>query len=144
MMDWITQRIAISGYPSSKTDLRVVDSIVNLDKYTPYKTEVQSLHLPLIDGAGNAPDAVAEVVRRVDTLAQGGKVLVHCASGVSRSPYVLALYFTWRHDLFFDDAIELIARRRSRALNIDPGLLVDKDAVLSALRNGSVNGHHST
>ncbi len=144
MMDWITQRVAISGYPSSKMDLRAVDAIVNLDKYTPYKTDVPSLHLPLIDGAGNAPDAVAEVVRRVDALAQDGKVLVHCAAGVSRSPYVLALYFTWYHSLFFDDAIELIARRRSRPLNIDPGLLADKDAVLSALRNGSANGRHAT
>ncbi len=136
-MDWITQRVAISGYPSSKTDLSVVDAIVNLDRYTPYRTDVRSEHLPLIDGPGNPHEAVAEVVRRVDALAQEGKVLVHCASGVSRSPYVLALYFTWRHTLSFDDALDLIARRRTRPLNIDPGLLVDRDRVLAALNGAS-------
>ncbi len=138
-MDWITNKIAISGYPSSKTDLTQVDAIVNVDKYTPYKTDVPCEHLPLLDGPGNDPAGVEAVVRRLDELTRRGTVLVHCASGVSRSPFVIALFFTWKYGLFFDDAVDLVARRRSRPLNIDPGLTAQTKDVLSLL-DGAVAG----
>lgn len=134
-VDWITPSIALSGYPSSKTELAQVDAIVNVDRYTPYKTSVQCAHLPLNDGPGNSAETIAEVVRTVDCFAREGKVLVHCASGVSRSPFVLALYFAWRRGLDFEDAVEVVARGRSRPLNIDPGLLAQAGEVL-ALLNG--------
>ncbi len=138
-MEWITHKVAISGYPSSKTDLTQVNAIVNVDKYTPYKTKVPCEHMPLIDGAGNDPAAIEAVVRRLDELTQQGKVLVHCASGVSRSPFVIALFFTWKYGMFFEDALDLVARRRSRSLNIDPGLTAQTQDVLSLL-NGATAG----
>lgn len=138
-MDWITRNIALSEYPSSKTDLGQVDAIMNLDQYTPYRTDVHHKHLPLIDGRGNAPEEIVGVLYELDKLVQKGKVLVHCAAGASRSPFILALYLTWRYGLFFEDALALVARRRSRVLNIDPGLLAGKDDVLKLL---NVVGSH--
>jgi len=134
--DWITHRLAVSGYPSSKTDFGQFDAIINVDKYTPYKTDVYTEHLPLLDGPGNPPEEVAIVVRRIDHLTAEGRLLVHCASGVSRSPFVIALYFSWRYGLFWDDALGLVAKRRTRALNIDRGLLEQTEQVLAALANG--------
>jgi len=136
MIDWVTSDIAISEYPSSKTDLGQFDAILNLDKFTPYHTSVHHAHIPIIDGAGNRPEEIVAVLDRMDELLGRGRVLVHCAAGVSRSPFVIALYLAWREGYSFDQAIGLVARRRRRPLNIDPGLLAIKDDVL-----GLVNGH---
>lgn len=136
MIDWVTGNIAISEYPSSKTDLGQFDSILNLDKFTPYHTSVHHVHIPIIDGPGNSPQEIVAVLDRMDKLVGRGRVLVHCAAGVSRSPFVIALYLAWREGYSFDQAIDLVAQRRRRPLNIDPGLLAIKDDVL-----GLVNGH---
>ena len=65
-MDWVTEQVAVSEYPSSKTDLLQFDGILNLDRYTPYKTDVRLEHMPLIDGPGNTPEAVADVLERME------------------------------------------------------------------------------
>ena len=132
-MDWITPNLAVSEYPSSKTDLGPIDSIVNLDRYTPYKTDLPLVHIPLLDGPGNAPEEIVAVLRRLDDLASRGKVLVHCAAGVSRSPFVVALYLTWRDGLDFQAALDVVARGRSRNLNIQPGLVEVAGDVLALL-----------
>ena len=133
-MDWIRPNLAISEYPSSKTDLSQVDSIVNLDKYTPYKTDVPLLHIPLLDGPGNAPEEIVGVLRRLHGLTSRGKVLVHCAAGVSRSPFVIALYLAWREGIEFQEALDQVAEGRSRSLNIQPGLVEMSDDVFSLLQ----------
>ena len=132
-MDWITPNLAISGYPSSKTDLSSLSAIINLDRYTPYTTAVRCEHMPLIDGPGNTPSAIARVLWQLDELLESGKVLLHCAAGVSRTPFVAALYLAWRQPMEFDEALELTAQRRSRELNIDIGLLAVADPVLALL-----------
>jgi len=132
----VTGKIAISGYPSSKTDLTQVDSILNLDKYTPYRTDGRYQQRYLIDGEGNDPAAIAEVVLELDKLLTKGRVLVHCASGVSRSPFVIALYLAWKHGLGFEEALDVVRHRRSTSLNVDAGLLAIKDKVLQQL-NGN-------
>lgn len=132
-MDWVTPKLAISGYPSSKTDLSGLTAIVNLDRYTPYTTAVRCEQMPLIDGPGNAPSAIAMVLEKLDELLESGKVLLHCAAGVSRTPFVAALYLAWRHPMEFDEALEFTAQRRSCELNIDLGLLAVADPVLALL-----------
>ncbi len=135
LLDWLTSNLAISGYPSSNTDLSGLSAIVNLDRYTPYTTTVRFEHMPLIDGPGNAPSDVARVVWQLDELLESGKVLLHCAAGVSRTPFVAALYLAWKRPMEFDEALELTAQRRSRELNIDIGLLAVADPVLALLQD---------
>ena len=137
LVDWVTSRIAISEYPSSKTDLGQFDAVLNLDRFTPYHTTVHHVHLPIIDGHGNEPEEIAGVLRHMHALVERGRVLVHCAAGVSRSPFIIALYLSWRTNLSFDEAVARVALRRRRPLNIDPGLLAIKDDILAILgRNG--------
>ncbi|MBI4307779.1 MAG: dual specificity protein phosphatase family protein [Chloroflexi bacterium] len=133
-MDWITRQIAISECPTDRTEWSQVDAILNLDRQLTYSPARECHHVPLVDGRGNDATDVAHAVQELDRLCfQGKRVLVHCLSGVSRSPYVVALYLSWRGGLFFEDALELVARRRTPELNIDPGLLAQKDAVLHVL-----------
>ena len=133
-MDWVTEQVAVSEYPSSKTDLLQFDGILNLDRYTPYKTDVRLEHMPLIDGPGNTPEAVADVLERMDSLLQNnGRVLVHCAAGVSRSPFVIGLYISWKQGMVFEKALDLVAARRSRNLNVDPGLVEIAEDVLDVI-----------
>ncbi|MBM4405871.1 MAG: dual specificity protein phosphatase family protein, partial [Chloroflexi bacterium] len=105
----------------------------NLDRYTPYISPVPVVHFPLIDGPGNPPEDVAHIVQRLGAMVEEGKVLVHCAAGVSRSPYVVALYFAWKHNVSFEEALARVARRRSRNLNVDAGLLSLTESVLGLL-----------
>ena len=75
-------------------------------------------------------------------LQDGGRVLVHCAAGVSRSPFVIALYLSWKRGMLFDDAVGLVAERRSRNLNIDPGLSAISREVLDVMDQRGGNGRH--
>ena len=136
VMDWVTPDIAVWEYPSSKTDLDQFDAILNVDRYSPYHTTVHHAHMPIIDGPGNAPHDIAAVVDRLHSLVQRGKVLLHCAAGVSRSPFIMALYLAFQRSMAFDEALSLVASRRRRPLNIDPGLLELREDVLSLL-NGT-------
>lgn len=130
MIDWVTDRIAVSEYPSSKTDLAQFHAIVNLDQFTPYQTTIHHVHVPLIDGPGNRPEEVADLLKVLDELVGKGRVLVHCAAGVSRSPFVIALYLAWTQGMPFEEALGIVASRRRRPLAVDPGLLLIKDQVL--------------
>ena len=132
-MDWITPNIGLWEYPSSKTDLSQFDAILNLDRYTPYQTTVAQTHMPILDGPGNLPSDIVLVVRHLHDLLAKGRVLVHCAAGVSRSPFIIALYLSWTQGIHFPEALQLVAKGRRRPLNIDQGLLSISDETLSLL-----------
>lgn len=131
MVDWVTESIAVSEYPSSKMDLDQFHAVINLDRFTPYQTNKLHVHIPLIDGPGNTPEEIVALLKVMDSHVQKGKILVHCAAGVSRSPFIIALYLAWTQAVPFEAALELVASKRRRPLNIDPGLLQIKDQVLS-------------
>ncbi len=133
IVDWVTDSIAVSEYPSSTTDLEQFHAVINLDRFTPYHTNARHVHAPLIDGPGNTAEDVAALLKVTEERVHQGKVLVHCAAGVSRSPFIIALYLAWTESMPFEDAIGLVASRRRRPLNIDPGLLQIKDQVLGLM-----------
>ena len=138
-MDWITPNIALWEYPSSKTDLNQFDAILNLDRYTPYQTSTAHTRMPILDGPGNLPSDIVLVVRHLRDLVANGRVLVHCAAGVSRSPFIIALYLAWTQEIEFTEALKLVAQGRRRPLNIDHGLLAISDDTLSLLGDLSPN-----
>ncbi len=138
MIDWVNDRIAISEYPSSKVDLGQFDGVLNLDKFTPYHHDgIHHVHLPIIDGPGNTPEQIVEVLDRLDKLVRRGKVLVHCAAGVSRSPFIIALYLAWKSPLGFEEALDVVARHRSRPLNVDEGLVAMTGDVVRSLERAA-------
>lgn len=47
-----------------------------------------------------------------DAIMSGGRVLVHCCEGISRSPTLCMSYVIWRDKLSFDDAFERIREVR--------------------------------
>ena len=135
IIDWVTDSIAISEYLSSQTDLGEFDAILNLDRFTPYHhQDTYHVHIPLIDGPGNDPEAIVGVIGRLHGLLGKGRVLVHCAAGVSRSPFIIAIYLAWSGNRTFGESLRLVASRRRRPLNVDDGLLALSDDVLGRLR----------
>ena len=79
------------------------------------------------------PPEIVAVLERMDGLLRKGRVLVHCAAGVSRSPFIIALYLAWKQPLTFDEAMEIVARQRSRPLNVDDGLLALSGEILGRI-----------
>jgi protein-tyrosine phosphatase len=54
-----------------------------------------------------------QVITTISQLIRGGKVLVHCAAGSSRSPVVVALYMDVVGHENFDDALSRLRDLRS-------------------------------
>ena len=68
-----------------------------------------------------------------DAQDRGGRVLLHCASGSSRSGAVLIAYLMWQQDLTVDQALAL-ARRSRPIIAPNPGFYEQLEASQSFLR----------
>lgn len=72
------------------------------------------MNLPIADSATsdiscNFPQAI-EFIENVRS--SGGKVLVHCLAGISRSPTICIAYLMYSHSLSLDQAYDLVKQRR--------------------------------
>ncbi|MDO8672507.1 MAG: dual specificity protein phosphatase [Dehalococcoidia bacterium] len=76
----------------------------------------------LIDGEGNSPDDIRRAVDLLGQLSRSHKVLVHCAEGVSRSPFVVACHLARMQKKRIMAAIGEVAIKRP-CTRIDAGLL---------------------
>jgi len=66
-------------------------------------------------GGHNSPTAYLNAIQALDFLAdKQSAVYVHCHSGVSRSCFVVCLYFWWVYREKFEDIIEAVNRRYGR------------------------------
>jgi len=129
-LSWITDSIAISAYvvaqDSDVLDLEHVDSIVSLGELHPTESGVR--HLEWIRKFYDGEEAVdvrdESISRAVDSvirLSSRGRVLVHCAAGVSRSPGVVMLSLCTRDGMSWEDAKRLVTEKRPVA-NVHPVL----------------------
>lgn len=127
-MDWITETIAIGNIEDAMDASALKDAGVSavlcLNGF-PQSLRFQGfewVHAPLIDGQGNAVSDLERALDHLRELAAGHRVLVHCAEGVSRSPFVVACHLAQVQKVSFSVAIELVRVRRPVAM-VDRGLL---------------------
>ena len=114
-MDWITDQIAIGNYLDAQAVSPELDAILCLKEHCcdERRTDLDILSLPLIDGAGNPAWKIEEAVDFIaGTVAAGGKILVHCHAGRSRSVVVVARYLMASRGMVAAAALALIAAKR--------------------------------
>ena len=117
-MDWITPQIAIGNFEDAKavgtSPDCAVDSILCLrEDCCEDRDDVDAYAVPLKDAAGNKSDEMADAMAFLHAAVQdGGKILVHCHAGRSRSVCMVAAYLIVHHGYSRARALELIASKR--------------------------------
>lgn len=77
------------------------------------RTDLESVCIPLVDGAGNKPALLRKALSELDqAVADGMKVLVHCHAGRSRSVSVVARYLMESMGITAEEALTLIQQKR--------------------------------
>jgi hypothetical protein len=141
--DWITERIAVGQQPylpkmvlalveRGITDLICCTRTPPIDYLT--GTGIRILHAPQDDdGTRRDPSVVRQGVRfALDALGMGGKLYVHCAAGVNRSP--LMCYGIFRAIGFArSEAIQIVSSKRTCCNFMNyPAYLESVDEALAA------------
>lgn len=91
-----------------------ITSVVTLcsERPAPRRTGINYVRLPLRDGCPVPPEMLQVVEAAIREGVRTGKVLVHCVSGVSRSPVMVALYVHQVGYKDFDSALRWIQELR--------------------------------
>jgi len=92
-----------------------ITAVVNVNE-TPNDSRrdgIKYVHIPLDETRRVPPPTFKQVMTAIGQLIRGGKVLVHCAAGSSRSPVVVALYMDVVGYENFDDALSELRGLRS-------------------------------
>lgn len=123
-MDWITDRIALGNYIDAENARKKdVDAILCLkpDCCNEANEELDILCIPLVDGSGNDSRLFDDAVNFIDDIVStGGKILVHCHAGRSRSVCILARYFMIKEKITSHQALQRIERKRP--IYLSPGI----------------------
>jgi atypical dual specificity phosphatase len=124
-MDWITDHIAIGNFVDAQSDRLPdqVEAVLCLREgcSCEARTDVDALHIPLLDGPGNSREDVAEAIRFIDEVVTAGdRILVHCHAGRSRSVIVVAKYLMRVRGMTSASALTLIESKRE--VYLSPGI----------------------
>lgn len=127
-MDWVTPELAVGSIDDALAPWRLhadgISAVLALNDF-PTFLEGSGFHwrrVLLMDGEGNPPERVLEAVAALEELlADGHSVLVQCAEGVSRAPFVVACLLARRRGWELDEAIAFVVSRRPIA-NPHPAL----------------------
>lgn len=111
----------------NRLDLNQIVHVVTLcDEQTAYTT----VHHPIVDGTNEQAEfdrAVEIVLKAMD---QEQNVLVHCASGMSRSVTVVATAIADTEEISFSKALETVAEHRTEA-DPHPDIIAHAEQYLS-------------
>lgn len=118
-MDWITDQVAIGDCHDATNHAAEVDAVLCLlPECCETRTDVNGCCIPLHDGPGNCR---AHVLAAIDYIAEqvdkGGKILVHCRAGRSRSVCIVAAYLMRHEGLSKRLAVATVARKRQICLS---------------------------
>ena len=121
-MDWITDQIAIGNYLDAQSLPPEVTAVLCLrDNCCTDRDDVDALSVPLVDGAGNDRRSVVEATNFVaEMINAGGRILVHCHAGRSRSVMIVARYLVRHRAMTAQAALDLIAQKRE--IYLSPGV----------------------
>ena len=122
-MDWITPQIAIGNAQDAQTADLKVDTILCLkpDCCSEDREDVEVIALPFIDGLGNRARDLRDAIDSIGAAVQGGgKILVHCHAGRSRSVMVVAAHLVARCNHSPQSALALIQSQRE--IFLSPGI----------------------
>lgn len=128
-MDWITPQLALGDIDDAIhiEDLRKagVTAILCLNGFPTFLRFEGFVwrNVPLADGPGNHPSAIREALETLDMLVKKRhKVLVHCAEGTSRAPFIMTCYLNSYQNMNWRDALRLVTSQRPFTA-INPALL---------------------
>jgi protein-tyrosine phosphatase len=113
-MDWITEQIAIGNYIDAINCASDVDAILCLkSNCCDNRTDIDALCFPMNDGPGNRKEYILDAIAYIsDIVSSGGKILVHCHAGRSRSVSMVAAYFIKYEGHTINQALSTIASKR--------------------------------
>ena len=149
LMDWITTHVALGDIDDAvhieilrKVGVTAILCLNGFPSFPRYEGFVWH-SVELIDGPGNEPSAL---VRAIDTIAalvsQGHKVLVHCAYGTSRSPFVVTCYLETFERLEMTQAMDLVMAKRPFTLIHEALLDLRRSMQLPGGLPGMYGGNH--
>ena len=115
----ITDQLYLSGYAFAaslweKNPLGITH-VLNVSTNEPYleTAGVTYCHVPFDDGAPIPPNKFAAALAFMRFAWENqGKILVHCAAGISRSATMVASFLHYSHQMDFNDAVTYIMSKR--------------------------------
>lgn len=122
-MDWITENIVIGNYLDARQIHAEVDAILCLKEAccNEDNDNMDILCIPLIDGPGNDKRLVDEAIEFIhDVVSSGGRILVHCHAGRSRSVCIVARYLMIKNNMTRHQALRFIGEKRE--IYLSPGI----------------------
>jgi len=110
MINQITCQLLVGDSKYSKRNISdaKIDTIVNVGGKN---TKYQTFHLHLKDGPNPKKDyeKVLNYIQRHYN--NGKKILVHCRAGISRSPFIIALFLSRNLEIDIDEAIQIVENK---------------------------------
>jgi len=103
--------------------IRTVVSVCS-ERIQSRSSEIAYVRLPMLDSHPLLFEVVDRVMRTIAQNIVAGRVLIHCAGGLSRSPVMAAIYFDLVGYRSFDSALDELARVRP----IDPSPVIVRSA----------------
>ena len=124
------ERLFIGGLRAAgrlaETNLLGIRTVLTVcaENVRPKNKEIRYVQVPILDAQPLPFHVVDEVMRGIARNILAGRVLLHCAAGLSRSPAMAAIYFDLVGYRSFDLALEELGRLRS----IDPSPVIVRSA----------------
>ena len=124
MITWILPNLALGDWQDviPATGAYDFSLVMNCAKDCDLVSDVITIKVPLVDGAGNDKQLFQKAVEALSEELEKGKVLVHCISGISRSAAIVIGYLHKKKGMTINNAY-LHVRRLRPSINPKPELL---------------------